>query len=173
IDIDATRGVARVLVEAAERGARVFIAGNGGSAAMASHFQNDLVKAAAVPGTPPIRALSLMDNVPLLTAWANDDAWDVALVRELETLSEAGDLLVVISTSGRSPNLVNAARWASDHGLTVISMTGRAANPVADASAHWLPVATDSVPLAEALFDLVCHALAWEAKALREGAADR
>jgi D-sedoheptulose 7-phosphate isomerase len=169
IDVAATRAVAELLVESAERDARVFIVGNGGSAAMASHFHNDLIKGAAVSGRKPIRAVSLMDNVPLLTAWANDDAWEVALRRELEALATPGDVLVVISTSGRSPNLVSAAQWAQEHDLTVISMTCRGRNPVADASAHWLPVETDSVPLAEALFDLLCHAIAWEAKAIREG----
>lgn len=169
LDVEAIRAVARLLAEAAERDARVFIVGNGGSASMASHFHNDLIKGAAVQGRKPIRAACLMDNVPLLTAWANDDAWEVALVRELEALATPGDVLVVISTSGRSANLVAAARWACEHGLAVVSMTCRGANPVSEASGHWLPVETDSVPLAEALFDLVCHAIAWEAKAIREG----
>lgn len=169
IDVAATRAVARLLVDAAERDARVFIAGNGGSAAMASHFHNDLVKGAAVEGRKPIRAVSLMDNVPLLTAWANDDSWEGALVRELEALATPGDVLVVISTSGASPNLVAAAQWAATHGLAVVSMTRRGANPVSEVSDHWLPVATESVPLAEVLFDLLCHAIAWEAKAIREG----
>lgn len=169
VDVAATRAVAELLVDAAERDARVFIIGNGGSAAMASHFHNDLIKGASVEGKKPIRAACLMDNVPLLTAWSNDDAWEVALVRELEALAMAGDVLVVISTSGKSPNLLSAARWANEHELTVVSMTCRGANPVAEVSDHWLPVETDSVPLAEALFDLLCHAIAWEAKALREG----
>lgn len=169
VDVEATRAVAQLLADAAERDARVFIVGNGGSAAMASHFHNDLIKGAAAEGKKPIRAACLMDNVPLLTAWANDDAWEVALVRELEALGTPGDVLVVISTSGKSPNLVNAARWAAEHSLTVVSMTCRGANPVSDVSQHWLPVETDSVPLAEVLFDLLCHAIAWEAKAIREG----
>ena len=169
VDGAATRAVAQLLADAAERDARVFIIGNGGSAAMASHFHNDLIKGASAEGKKAIRAVCLMDNVPLLTAWSNDDAWDIALVRELEALATVGDILVVISTSGKSPNLLNAARWASDHALTVVSMTCRRANPVAQVSDHWLPVATDSVPLAEALFDLLCHAIAWEAKAIREG----
>jgi len=169
IDIPAVRGVAHLVVESAQRQARVFIIGNGGSAAMASHFHNDLIKGAGVPGQPPVRAVCLMDNVPLLTAWSNDDSWEVALTRELEALADPGDVLVVISTSGRSPNLLHATRWATEHGLTVVSMTCRTANPIGELSHHWLPVETDSVPLAEALFDLICHAIAWEAKALREG----
>lgn len=169
IDVAAVRRVAHLLVDAAERDARVFVIGNGGSAAMASHFHNDLIKGAGVAGKKTIRAVCLMDNVPLLTAWANDDAWEVALVRELEALAGSGDVLVVISTSGRSPNLVAAARWAREHGVTVVSMTCRAPSPVSEVSDHWLLVETESVPLAEALFDLLCHSIAWEAKALREG----
>lgn len=170
IDVAAVRGVAQLLAETAEGRGRVFIVGNGGSAALASHFQNDLVKGAAVQGKPAIRAACLMDNVPLLTAWANDDAWETALVRELEALADAGDVLVVISTSGRSPNLVQAAKWAREHGLTVVSMTCRTPSSVSAHSHHWLSVDTDNVPLAESLFDLICHAIAWEAKAMREGA---
>lgn len=173
VDVAATRAVAQLLADSAERDARVFIIGNGGSAAMASHFHNDLIKGAAAEGKKPIRAVCLMDNVPLLTAWSNDDAWEVALVRELEALATPGDILVVISTSGKSPNLVNAARWAAEHDLTVVSMTCRGQNPVSESSDHWLPVETDSVPLAEALFDLLCHAIAWEAKAIREGEPSR
>ena len=170
IDVEAVRRVSHLLVDTAERGRRVFIVGNGGSAAMASHFHNDLIKGAAAEGKPAIRAACLMDNVPLLTAWANDDSWEVALVRELEALAGPGDVLVVISTSGRSPNLLRAAEWARAHEMTVVSMTCRAPNPVGEQSHHWLPVETDSVPLAESLFDLLCHAIAWEAKAIREGA---
>lgn len=169
IDVAATRRVAHLLADSAERSARVFIVGNGGSAAMASHFQNDLIKGASSEGKPAIRAACLMDNVPLLTAWANDDSWEVALVRELEALADPGDVLVVISTSGRSPNLLRAAEWGRAHGLTVVSMTCRTPNPVGEQSHHWLPVETDSVPLAESLFDLLCHAIAWEAKAVRDG----
>jgi D-sedoheptulose 7-phosphate isomerase len=173
VDVAATRRVAHLVAEAAERDARVFIIGNGGSAAMASHFHNDLIKGASAEGKKAIRAVCLMDNVPLLTAWANDDSWEVALVRELEALADSGDLLVVISTSGRSPNLLNAARWAAEHEVTVVSMTCRTPNPIGELSEHWLPVETDSVPLAEALFDLLCHAIAWEAKAIREGETPR
>lgn len=173
VDVAATRRVAHLIADAAERDARVFIIGNGGSAAMASHFHNDLIKGAAAEGKKTVRAVCLMDNVPLLTAWSNDDSWEVALVRELEALATTGDLLVVISTSGRSPNLLNASQWAVEHGLELISMTCRTPNPIGQISAHWLPVETDSVPLAEALFDLLCHAIAWEAKAIREGEAVR
>ncbi len=173
IDVAAVRRVAHLLADTAERGACVFIVGNGGSAAMASHFHNDLIKGAAAEGKPAIRAASLMDNVPLLTAWANDDAWEVALVRELEALAQPGDVLVVISTSGRSPNLLRASEWARANDLTVVSMTCRTPNPVGEQSHHWLPVETDSVPLAESLFDLICHAIAWEAKAIREGEGER
>ncbi|MDO9444906.1 MAG: SIS domain-containing protein [Dehalococcoidia bacterium] len=164
-----TRRVAKEFVAAAERGANVYVVGNGGSAAMASHFTNDLMKGAGVPGQPAIRAFCLNDNVPLLTAWSNDDAFEVAIQRQVEDLARAGDLLVVISTSGRSPNLVNAARAGRERGARVIAMTCRTPSPLSALADDWLPVETDSVPLAEALFDLLCHAMAWDAKAIREG----
>ncbi len=162
--------MARELVASAERGSNVFVVGNGGSAAMASHFTNDLVKGAGVPGQPAIRAFCLNDNVPLLTAWSNDDSFEVAIQRQVEDLARAGDLLVAISTSGRSPNIVNAARAAREQGVRVVAFTCRAPSALSELADHWLPVETDSVPLAEALFDLLCHAIAWDAKAIREGA---
>src|SRR5690606_22808959 len=138
IDVGATRAVAQLLADVAARDARVFIIGNGGSAAMASHFHNDLIKGAGAEGKKPIRAACLIDNVPLLTAWSNDVSWEVVLVRELEALGVPGDVLVVISTSGKTPNLVNAARWAAEHALTVVSMTCQGQNPLSEVSDHWL-----------------------------------
>lgn len=97
----------------------IYICGNGGSAAMASHMANDLQKIGH------LRAISLSDNVPLITAWSNDTKYEDIFVRQLERLSLTGlETIILISGSGDSKNLINAANWGLDHKKTVIAFIG-------------------------------------------------
>ncbi len=103
----------------------VYVCGNGGSAATASHMVNDLVKAPAdASGCRPIRAFALSDCVPLMTAFANDVEYAQAFARQLEAYGRKGDLLVAFSGSGNSANVLEAAKAAKSKGLTVIGFTG-------------------------------------------------
>jgi D-sedoheptulose 7-phosphate isomerase len=120
-----TRSIGRfitTLIDARAAGATIFFIGNGGSAATASHFANDLAF-----GTneyqQPFRALSLTDNVPVLTALANDFGYEEAFVRQLRVLGRPGDVLVGISCSGNSPNVVNAFSFAKSAGITTFAIT--------------------------------------------------
>jgi len=106
------------------RGGTVFIVGNGGSAATASHFACDLAKGTQSAGTTPFRVVPLTDNMPLLTAWANDVSYEQVYAQQLSTLVRAGDTLVAISASGSSPNILAAARVAHRHHAEVIALTG-------------------------------------------------
>jgi D-sedoheptulose 7-phosphate isomerase len=116
------------LASAYEDGRRVFIIGNGGSAATASHMACDLSK--TVLGTPVnsqlkrFAAIALTDNVPALTAWANDVDYDLVFAEQLRNLADKGDLLVVITGSGNSTNIVEAARVARELGLKSFGMLG-------------------------------------------------
>ena len=124
IDLDSLERVVEHLraVRAARR--TVFVAGNGGSSATASHWANDLGKATKRPGRPPIRVMSLTDNVPWLTALANDEGYEHGLSGQLENFAQDGDLLVVISASGNSPNLVEAVQVAQAAGLVTVGLLG-------------------------------------------------
>jgi D-sedoheptulose 7-phosphate isomerase len=103
----------------------IYVAGNGGSAATASHMINDLVKAPAdASGCRPIRAVGLSDCVSLMTALANDVAYEQMFAKQLNAYGREGDLLIVISGSGNSPNVVEAAKLARERGMQVIAMTG-------------------------------------------------
>jgi D-sedoheptulose 7-phosphate isomerase len=103
----------------------VYTCGNGGSAATASHMVNDLVKAPAeATGCRPIRAIGLADCVSLMTALANDVDYDQMFSRQLEAYGRDGDLLVAISGSGNSANVVEAAKTARNLGMGVVAMTG-------------------------------------------------
>ncbi|MCC6177275.1 MAG: SIS domain-containing protein [Chloroflexi bacterium] len=112
------------LLGAREAGRRVYVFGNGGSAATASHFVCDLVKTAQVPGFRPFRAFALADNTPLMTAWSNDSAYADTFPRLLEALVEPGDVVVGISASGNSPNVVRGLTTAGRLGARTIALLG-------------------------------------------------
>jgi D-sedoheptulose 7-phosphate isomerase len=104
---------------------QVFIIGDGGSAATAAHMMNDLCKLTIVPGKRRFRAIALTDNVPLLTAWGNDTSFEDVFVEPLRNLMRMGDVLIIISTSGESPNLIKAMRCAqNEFSGKVIGITG-------------------------------------------------
>jgi D-sedoheptulose 7-phosphate isomerase len=104
--------------------ATTFIIGNGGSASTASHMMNDLSKMTTVPGARRFRALALSDNVPLMTAVANDIDYREIFVEQLRSLYRPGDLLVAISGSGNSPNVVRAAEYVRAQGGAVLALCG-------------------------------------------------
>jgi D-sedoheptulose 7-phosphate isomerase len=116
--------VREVLLEARRAEKTIFIVGNGGSAATASHMANDLNKGAIVDGQPRFRALALTDNVPLLTAWSNDTAYDRVFVEQMANFFRRGDVLIAISGSGNSPNIIAAVEWARQAGGITIGLTG-------------------------------------------------
>jgi len=101
----------------------VYLAGNGGSASTASHFATD-IGVGSLRRNNPVRVVSLCDNASAITALSNDVSFDVIFSDQLLLLSQPGDLLIVISASGNSNNLINAVRVANEIGLTVYSLTG-------------------------------------------------
>jgi D-sedoheptulose 7-phosphate isomerase len=129
------------LVQRAGRdGRRIFVCGNGGNAANAAHFTTDLGKNASAAAPRPFKVLSLADNVSWMTAIGNDFAFDDIFVRQLANHAEPGDLLVVSSVSGSSPNLVAACRWAKEHGLETIALVGGKRGAVAPLADHLLVI---------------------------------
>ncbi|MDQ7844118.1 MAG: SIS domain-containing protein [Armatimonadota bacterium] len=116
--------VEALLLRARAEGRTIFILGNGGSAATASHMANDLNKGATVGDRPRFRALALTDNVPLITAWANDTHYGNVFVEQLANFFQPGDVVVAISGSGNSPNVLAAVEWAARRGAVTIGFTG-------------------------------------------------
>ena len=112
------------LFEAYIRGRGVYMFGNGGSAALASHSSCDLGKGATVNGNRPFRVISLTDNVPLITAWANDASYDDIFAEQLRPLIQPGDVAFAISGSGNSRNVLKALRTARQAGAANIGLTG-------------------------------------------------
>ena len=116
--------IVNLLLESAWNGRKVFLCGNGGSASTASHFACDLSKNTIVPGAPRFKVISLTDNLPLITAWSNDTAYDNVFAEQLSPLIEAEDVVIGISCSGNSKNVLNAMAVAQQHGATTIALTG-------------------------------------------------
>lgn len=107
-----------------ENGHTLYIFGNGGSAALASHFACDIGKGTVAPGRKRLRTVSLTDNVPLLTALANDLAYKDIFSEQLAGLAERGDMVLAISGSGNSPNVVQGLEEAKKLGLHTLVLTG-------------------------------------------------
>ena len=111
------------LLGARQRGANILFIGNGGSAATAVHFANDL-SIGTRSWTKPFRARSLTDNVSILTAIGNDDGYEHVFTQQLMTQMSPGDVVVAISASGNSPNVVKAVQYANSHGGITVALTG-------------------------------------------------
>lgn len=106
------------------RRGRLFVIGNGGSAATASHFACDLGKNAVPPGRSRFKVIALTDSTPAITAYGNDNGYASVFAEQLTNLMESGDVLMAISASGNSPNIIEAVSLAKANGLTVIGLAG-------------------------------------------------
>lgn len=138
IDINEIKGFVNTLLDARERDATIFFIGNGGSAATASHFANDLGYGTDAY-TKPFRAVSLADNHAVMTALANDFGYEEVYVRQIRVLGKAGDVLVGISASGNSSNLVRAfdyARRAQVRTVAITAFDGGKMKTIADEGVH-------------------------------------
>lgn len=124
LPFDSIAELIEVVRKAGEQKRNIFVVGNGGNAANASHFATDLGKGASDLGPRRFRVLSLSDNAPWLTAIGNDYTYDEVFERQLMNFAQAGDVLIASSVSGSSPNLVRALDWANANGLETIAMVG-------------------------------------------------
>lgn len=132
ISLSDLKKVLSLLEQAYCKGYRIFIMGNGGSAATASHFALDLSKNTIMPGVPRLKAISLTDHVPLITAWSNDTAYEHIFAEQLANLIEPGDVAIGISTSGNSLNVINALYLAKQYRATTIGLLGARGGKIKD-----------------------------------------
>jgi D-sedoheptulose 7-phosphate isomerase len=121
---DPVDDVVALLLSTRASGRRVYIMGNGGSSATATHLVCDLVKTARVPGLAPLRAFALADNAALMTAWANDKSYDHTFAEQIFGLAEHGDVVIAISASGNSPNIVAGLLAAAEQGAHTVALVG-------------------------------------------------
>jgi D-sedoheptulose 7-phosphate isomerase len=159
VDPAAVEGLVELFARARQDGRTVFVVGNGGSAANASHFCEDLCKGTLrdFDCQRRLKVMSLTDNTPAIMAWANDEGYQRVFVEQLRTYAAPGDLLIAISGSGNSPNVLEAAAWASSHGMTTIGLTGFGGGKLKPLVDHALHVPIDNMGAAEAVHDVVFH----------------
>ncbi len=124
IPLDKIEDIVGVLKKAYREGRHVFIMGNGGSAATASHFVCDLSKGTMVSGRKRFKVTGLVDNVPLMTAFSNDISYADIFKAQLENLVEKGDIVIVFTGSGNSENILNAVKYANRTGAVTVGFTG-------------------------------------------------
>jgi D-sedoheptulose 7-phosphate isomerase len=161
IDFDEIEQVFHILRTARDQGRMIYLAGNGGSASTASHWANDLGKATKAAERNPIRVISLTDNISWLTALANDEGFERGIAGQLENFAQRGDVLAVISASGKSPNLIRAVEMAHARGVVTIGLLGfdgGALRTLVDASLL-LPSRKGAYGLVESGHALLCHIL--------------
>jgi D-sedoheptulose 7-phosphate isomerase len=113
------------LAEARGQNRRIFVCGNGGSASTASHFATDLVKGASFGRASRFRIMALTDSLPTITAYSNDVSYDCIFAEQLRNFAEPGDVLIAISSSGNSPNVLCAVEYANSIGCRTIALSGR------------------------------------------------
>src|SRR5215469_5498771 len=126
LDIGQIETLSGLIEDAYHEGRFVFICGNGGSGANASHLCEDLAKCTLCDfeNQKRLKVLSLTDNTPAILAWGNDEGYDRIFVEQLKNFASPGDLLLAISGSGNSPNILKAVEWANRHGLRTVGITG-------------------------------------------------
>ena len=125
IDLGRVEEVIRVLREARDKGRRIFVCGNGGSAATANHFACDMVKGASYGREKRFKIMSLSEQIPTMTAYANDVGYDVVFSEPLRNFAQPGDVVMAISGSGNSPNVLRAIEYANSIGCHTIGLSGK------------------------------------------------
>jgi D-sedoheptulose 7-phosphate isomerase len=146
----------------------IWIAGNGGSAATASHFATDLSRCFNIDSNP-VRGVSLCDNTSLITAIGNDFGFEFIFSKQLSNLAIKGDLLVTLSASGNSKNLLSAMNWAKANGISNLALTGfdgGQAKLITDFSLH-IPTAIGDYGVVEDAHSILCHYLSSQFRTVR------
>ena len=157
------KSLAYSIFEAYQTGACVFICGNGGSGANASHFCEDLGKSTLRPtdfendSVKRLKVLSLTDNTPYILAWANDEGYDRIFVEQLKNLAGPDDVLVAISGSGNSPNVLRAVDWANKHNMKTCGITGFDGGLLRQTASTSIHVPLDDMGLVESIHLVIFH----------------
>ncbi len=161
IDLPRVEEAIRWFEEVRQRGGQIFTCGNGGSASTASHFVCDMLKGASFGREKRFRIQSLTDSLPTLTAYANDVSYDSVFVEQLKNYAKPGDLVMAISGSGNSPNVLCAIEYANSAGCRTISLTGRDGGKLAAMAQLNIQVSDPHMGRIEDGHHIVCHMICY------------
>ncbi len=148
-------------IDSLKKGHKILVFGNGGSAAQAQHFAAELVNK-FLKERPPIQALSLTTDTSNLTSIANDTSFDYVFSRQIDAFGEEGDVALGISTSGNSPNVIEAMKTAKARGLITIALTGKGGGQLPSRVDCLLDVPSEETPRIQEVHILLLHLLAQE-----------
>lgn len=153
-----------LLMDAYDSRKSIYVVGNGGSAANASHFAQDLAKGCRGPmeNERRFRAISLTDNTPFITALSNDDGYQHVFEQQLMTYASPEDILVAISGSGNSPNIIRAVEWANRKGLITVGITGYDGGRLISLAKHKIHVPLNDMCTAESVHSVLLHYIVLE-----------
>ena len=163
IDPREVKTLADAIFECYQNKRMVFLCGNGGSGSNASHFCEDLGKGTLRredfdnDAKPRLRVLSLTDNTPYILAWANDEGFERVFVEQLKNLAGPGDLLIGISGSGNSANVLRAVEWANQHGMKTFGCTGFSGGKLKQLAQLGLHVSLDDMGIVESIHLTAFH----------------
>jgi len=157
LPLETIRRVVDLLVETREAGRFIYVMGNGGSAANASHFVNDLGKGGMHGFPRRFKVMSLTDAVPIITAWANDTDYDRVFAEQLRNFVGPRDVVLAISGSGNSRNILNAVELGRAHGATIVGLTGFDGGKLKDFCDHCILVPSNDMQHVEDMHLVVLH----------------
>jgi D-sedoheptulose 7-phosphate isomerase len=161
IDLGRVQQAIDLFKEARANGKHIFVCGNGGSASTASHFVTDMVKGASYNREPRFRIMALTDSLPTITAYLNDVSYNCVFVEPLKNFAQPGDLVVGISGSGNSPNVLRAIEYANSIGCHTIALTGRDGGRLGSLAAHNIQVAVPHMGRIEDAHLIVFHTICY------------
>lgn len=159
VEADQLRGILDLLLDVADRGTTVYVAGNGGSASISDHTACDLSKGTHADGHAPIRTVSLASNAAMITAIANDVAYDQIYRKQLEFYLRDGDAVLLVSASGNSPNVVEACRYARKQGTPTMAFVGFEGGELKRIADHVVHVEVENYGMAEDAHQSIMHVL--------------
>jgi D-sedoheptulose 7-phosphate isomerase len=151
--------ITEIFIKKRENGNKIIVFGNGGSASTSSHFVSDLLKTSIVKDSKRFRAISLVDNIPVMTAWSNDVSYDDIFIEQLKNFIESGDLIVAFSGSGKSENVVRAMKYAKESNATVIGFTGMSGGVFPDICDICHIVPNNDMLIIESIHVMLCHCI--------------
>ncbi len=159
LEIETFTTILEILERARLERRHIFVFGNGGSASTASHFAADLSKNTVRSHLPRFQVTCLNDNMAIFSAYANDEGYECVFVEPLLSLSAPGDVVLAISASGNSPNVLRAMQVANERGLVTLGLTGMAGGKLKHLAQHCIVVPSDSYEHIEDIHLMLCHAL--------------
>ncbi len=161
-DREKIKKISDIVYNAGINGKNIFLIGNGGSSSTASHIVNDLNKGCFVYGNKRFKAFCLSDNTPLITAWANDDSYENIFANQLATQIERGDVVLAISGSGNSKNILNAVKLANEKDAITIGITGFEGGKIKNLVDECFVVNSDHMGRIEDLHLVLLHMITYQ-----------